>query len=203
MAKLEIMKKIDDFVFKQCTEFKKSQVYSSLTDANANIEDELRPVLNIIMSTLYFFVFIAFILYFFISNSSLKSNIESKELIGEEVSKYIELEKRSAPLYSQLVSNPRIDSESQFTSEVINSVSAGTIPGNKITVQGFAQSNLSENISKITARINFKSLNNEELSNFIKLLSVTKKVQFIESTISRNPQTELVSGTFEILQYSK
>ncbi len=201
MAKLEIMKKIDDFIFKQCDEFKKSQVYSSLTDANANIEDEMRPVLNIIMSSLFFLIFIAIILNFFLSNMALKSNIENKEKIGEEIAKFIELEKRAELLFSQLIANPRIDSKSQFTNEVRSS--AGTISSAKIGVKDFNQANLSENISKITAQITFKNIHNEDLSFFIRLLSVQKKIQFIESEIKRNPQTELISGTLEVLQYSR
>ncbi len=201
MSLFNPMKSVDGFIFSKCDDFKKNSTYQKMADFNASIEHDSRDLFNFLLSALFFLIPIAITLALFLKNSSIKSDISKREEVAQEAEKFLAIKSKTLSILKPVLSNPKINNQNDLLSQV-KSV-AGQLPSNKIQITNFDMVELADGLSKVQANITFQGAYNRNLAQFIENLVNRKKMLFIGSKITKNPETDLLSGVIKIVHFSK
>jgi len=201
MSLFSPMKSIDTFLFSKCDEFKKNSTYQKLTDFNATIEQDSRDLFNFLLSALFFLIPLAITLALFLRNSSIKSDIAQREQVAQEAEKFLAIKNKTLGILRPVLSNPKVNNQNDFLTQ-IKSV-AGQLPSNKVGISNFDLIEIGEGLSKVQATITFEGAYNRNLAQFIENLVNRKKILFVGSKITKNPDTDLLSGNIQIVHFSK
>ncbi len=201
MSLFNPMKAIDAFLFTKCDDFKKNSTYQKMADFNSTIEHDSRDLFNFLLSALFFIIPIALTLFLFLKNSAIKSNIAKREQVAQEAEKFLAIKSKTLSILKPVLSNPKINNQNDLLNQ-IKSV-AGQLPSSKIQITNFEMAELGEGLSKVQANITFEGAYNRNLAQFIENLANRKKVLFVGSRITKNVETDLLSGIIKIVHFSK
>jgi len=199
---LSPMKKIDEFLFKQCDEIKKTSNYQKIADqVSSSIEDESKSLVATITTALLIFIFFTFILFFYFKAYGVSKNIEAKQEIAQEAKKFLALYSSSNKTMTKILS-PRPVKNSADLQGLIQA-SLGAIKKESINLTNDDVEEISPGLFQATGQVNFNQINNRELAIFINNMASQSKVRFVESNIQREPDSQLLNGHISIMHFSK
>ncbi|WP_127717302.1 hypothetical protein [Halobacteriovorax sp. HLS] len=199
----KVIKQIDDFIFKQLDAFKESPAKAKIDETMNSLSEQQLKIVSQAGSYLLILVPIFVMLAFFISNSMLKSTIETKASILEEIQFFIAKKNEVERVGSRIISPHQVLNRNDLNQRLNRLAQRKSISPSNISVASFEPLEQSGNISKSEAMITVKLLTSANLSDLIIGLLQAEKVKIEEIVLKRDTTKSLISGTIKITHYGK
>ncbi len=195
-------KKIDEEILKQIEVLQSTSFYNQFNEKLSYLDEFQQKLVNIGLNTLFLVIPIIATFIIFLSNYSLKSEIDVKEQIIVEINKVQDKQKEVNSLKRSVVSRDKISSESDFTSTIKKDLTAKGIEDKKISFENYEEVKSTKNIRKSKGRVNFKSFTNSDLNNLLSVLLSKSKFKANKIQINRESSGEFIKGFVELINFS-
>ncbi len=198
-----VFKLIDEYLFKQVDLAKSSPVTQKINEQLSVLSQSQQKYLNQAINLLLFLVPFFVILVLFIGNSSLKTEIETKQEIFDIINSYTS-KKANVDSLSRNVLSPRpVTTGQDLQAAIGSSMNSSGGDSSKVQVGFFDQLNPSSSIVHSRAQVKFKSLTMSDLTGLLTALQRDLKVSIEKMDISVFGEEKLLRGFIEISHYSK
>lgn len=194
---------MDNWLFTQMDNFKKSPAYGKLNQQLSFLSEKQRLILNNTCAALFilFPFFVSLLLIF--SNFSLRGEIEMKKEILDISGKILSNQKQLQKATSQIFSANPIADKNLLVARLNQTLRSLNIALSKVGVTNFEQTTTKYDANKITADITFKELTVNEAFDFLKQLSSREKFQISAISISKEKASNLLTGSLSVAQVSQ
>jgi hypothetical protein len=203
MKKLNIMKHIDLFFFKQVDSILQHQEFQKITDAYSSLEEKVQEIIKVILMILTIGIPLLIIFIFFNINTSKKADIDTKEKLINTANTLIQKKSLIKSEELKILSQKYIDSQRGLKSIIDSKLSLISIDSTKVQISEFNVNDLDGLISKLSASLSFKGLTAEGLIALFNSLNAQLKVKIDEVSIRKNETTNSLDGVMAIHYYSK
>lgn len=194
--KSSLFKKIDSFVFKQVDLFKASPVYIKIQEPLNLIDDDLRLIINNVISSVLILIPLIFIGILMFNNYRLKKEISLKKEIISRSNEILINKNEIQNVANNLFTNSSLDSDSAMNGRIKNLASSISLDPNKVNVSNFTTEPSFAKSNKIIATINFSKLSTNELTNFLNGLLERERMRISSVSIRKNQNDTQLEGFF-------
>lgn len=198
IEKNSLFKKIDTFVFKQVDLFKASPIYAKIQEPLNLIDDDLRLIINNVLSSILVLTPLVFIGILMFNNYRLKKEITLKKDIISRSNEILMNKNEIQNVASNFFTNSTIDSDSAMNGRIKNLSSSISLDPNKVNVSNFTTEPSFAKSNKVIATINFSKLSTNELVNLLSGLLEREKMRISGVTIRKNPNDTQLEGFFQV-----
>jgi hypothetical protein len=197
--KVPFFKKIDLLVFEKVNKFKQSLGHQNLQDFYNSLEEDQQKIFKAGIILIIFLIPTLFIGILWWQNSRLKTEMgnriniisKSQEIIGERQS--------LRNISPRIISDSPIDGDSMMTSRLSNLLSSVSVDLSKIQISNYFGELVTTSIQKAQADFQFSNLSTDELVNIFTNMMTREKFRIDSLDIKRNPQTNLLQGSFHAI----
>ncbi len=195
------MKTLDEEVLKQIEELRTHAKFQNISDTYNQLEEIQQTIIKSIMMVLSIglpslLVIISYMLY-----SGAVNELNTTEKIIHSASRIIgqvgDLNSQSAQVFGN-----EISTEGQLKTKLNMLLNMVGVDGNKVKVSDFTPIETS-GISEATATIQVQNFSSKDFYQFVQRLFVTDKFKLRSFHIEKNPQNQLLAGSFDISHFSK
>lgn len=203
MKKLNLMQKVDSFIYNEIEKLETNEGYQKLSDSFSALEENVQKAVKIIIMISIIAIPALIILLIKSSNTSLQNEVEIKKDLVISANSLIR-SKNDIKRTSRFNLSPDfVDTSSEIKQKVLGMLNITGIDSTKVKISGIDITPEANLITKIKADVKFDNMDNNELFNFIKNLSMRLKVRVDEVSIKKNSTTNLLDGVFTIHYLSK
>lgn len=196
--KSSLFKKIDSFVFKQVDLFKASPVYVKIQEPLNLIDDDLRLIINNVISSILILIPLIFIGILMLNNYRLKKEIALKKEIINLSNEILINKNEIQNVANSLLTNSSMDSDGAMSGRIKNLASSISLDPNKVNVSNFTAEPSFAKSNKIIATINFSKLSTNELTNLLNGLLEREKMRISGVSVRKNPNDTQLEGFFQV-----
>jgi type II secretory pathway component PulM len=204
MLKLtNVFKSMDETIFKGIEEIKAQPPIQKIIDELNARPEEQQKIINHLFSIVVILLPLLLTLFLFWQNISLKSEIETRQYILEEVAAN-SLKKNQLDLTGRNIIGPgEITERSDLQRLVRSSLSSSNVTPENITIMDFAQNQAGEGLTQTSATLNFTNFSTQELTSLFQDLIQRQKVKISAIQVEKKEQEKLLEGSFQIYHFSK
>lgn len=202
MAKLQVFKSFDKAIFNKLDQLQQQPQYTKITDSYASAEDNIQEIIKAALMLIVTVIPLIFLL-FFANNSSLTSELETKENMMITANELIQIKQTINREEKNILGSTFIDSENAFKNKVSSILSLSAIDTEKVKVFNFSSDELDSGIVKSSADIDFKEFSSNDLYAALDTLVSKGKLRIDEVSIKKSQNTNLLSGVVTLIYFSK
>lgn len=203
MAKLEMMKSLDGFVFKKLEDLQSNREFQKVLDSYSNLDEKPQDLVKALMALALVLVPAAVIALFYGMNSSLVGELESKKELLEVSQKIIQEKSGIQGAQRRFLGTTFVSSMNDMQSLVSRAIGMAGIDPSKISVSNFNALEQEGFITQATIDMKFTGLSSSEMFSLISSLSERQKVRFDEVSVKKNAGNNLLDGIATLLYLSK
>ena len=203
MKKLNIMKSIDLFIFKQVDNLLQHSEFQKISDSFASLEEKVQETIKVILMVLTISIPLIIIFVFYSLNVSKKERAEVKTQLIKTANTLIQKKSLIKSEELRTLSNKYINSQRGLKSTIDSNLSLINVDSNKVQINDFNSEDLDGLISKLSAGLSFKGLTAEGLIALFNSLNAKLKIKIDEVSIRKNESTNSLDGIMTIHYYSK
>lgn len=196
------MKKIDEFLYKQCDDAKNNPNYQRFLDFLNNQSDENKKSLKILSTIALLSLPLIICLVMVLNISEMKSLIEQKENIIAFSHKVILENQKMTDLQSAMLNDESIENGEQLRDKIIQMANMPNVTS-KVSVNNFEQNTIGDSLKENKVVFNFKDLNLSQLSLFIEASVNNLKIKISNSRVTLNEANNSLSGTLTMHYFSR
>lgn len=196
--KTSLFKKIDSFVFKQVDLFKASPIYVKIQEPLNLIDDDLRLVINNILSCIVILIPLIFIGILMFNNYRLKKEITLKKEIINQSNEILLNKNEIQNFANNFFTNSTIDSDAAMNGRIKNLCSSIGMDPNKVNVSNFTTEPSFAKSNKVIATVNFSKLSTNDLANLLSGLLEKERMRISGVSIRKNPTDTQLEGYFQV-----
>ena len=203
MKNISIMSKIDKLVLNEITKIENTEGYQKLSDSFSALEENVQRALKIAIMALVIIIPLLFLLLINSSNNSLSEEVNIKKELIESTNSLIKSKndiKRTARFN---LSPEFVETSSEIKQKILGMLNITGVDSTKVKISNIEVTPEASLITKIKADVKFDGMDNNELFNFVKNLSMRLKVRIDEISIKKNETSKLLDGLFTIHYISK
>lgn len=197
-----MMKKIDEFLYKQCDDAKNNPNYQRFLDFLNNQSDENKKSLKILSTIALLSLPLIICLVMVLNISEMKSLIEQKENIIAFSHKVILENQKMTDLQSAMLNDESIENGEQLRDKIIQMANMPNVTS-KVSVNNFEQNTIGDSLKENKVVFNFKDLNLSQLSLFIEASVNNLKIKISNSRVTLNEANNSLSGTLTMHYFSR
>lgn len=198
-----VFKSIDEAIFKAVEEVKGQPQIQKLIDEVKALPEEQQKIINHSLSILVILTPIFLTLFFFWQNAVQRSNIETRQLILQEVAENSKKKNQLELTGRNIIGPGEINELSDLQRLVRSALSSRGVTADSVTVTDFYQSSAGEGLTQTSATLNFSALSTQDLTSLFQDLIQRQKVKISALQVEKKEQNNLLDGSFEIYHFSK
>lgn len=198
VEKTSLFKKIDSFVFKQVDLFKASPVFIKIQEPLNLIDDDLRLVVNNIISSILILIPLIFIGVLMFNNYRLKKEITLKKEIISRSSEILINKNEIQSVAGNFFTNSSIDSDAAMNGRIKNLSTSINLDPNKVNVSNFVSEPSFAKSNKVIATINFSKFSTNDLANLLSGLLEREKMRISGVSVRKNPTDMQLEGFLQV-----
>lgn len=199
--RISTFKKIDEFIFAQIENFKTSSIYNQLLDLTSSLDDEAQKKVNYAVS-IFIVLFPIMIIFFLVwKNIDVQNALKIKrniEISTTEISSKI---RRLKNVETNVIGPNSIASEGELQNALNGILKPLNISFEKVTISEFVVSESITNLKRVSAKLEFKNLSLNEVTNLLRELISKEKMIIPDLVITRDPTSELLIGSIKIYHH--
>lgn len=204
MTKLShIFRTMDEAVFKGVEEVKARPELQKLFDEMNSLPEEQQKIINHALSLLVILVPILLTFFIFWQNVSIKSDIETRQQILQEVARNSKKKNQLDLTGRNIIGPGEITGLPDLQRLVRSALSSRGITADNVTITDFDQSSAGEGLTQTLATLNFSGLATKDLTSLFQDLIQRQKVKVSAVQVEKLKQKALLEGSFQIYHYSK
>lgn len=203
MAKIEIFKKIDAFVFQKIDELQSHPDYQKVADTYSNLEENIQELVKAALMILLTIIPLIIFLVFLSSNSSLKHDFAIKEQIIHEANELIQKKAIMTSEERKILGSGYINGEGALKNKITSLLSMSSIDTSKIKINNFDSQELDGFITKVKSDIGFRDLSSQEIFAIFNSVTARGKMRVDEVSIRKSSNDNLLDGMLTVIYYSK
>lgn len=190
--------KIDQFIFNKLDQLKNDSSFQKMNDVLLNLNDDQQKVLIQVLVFLSILAPYFIIASFWWSNNTIRSRLDQKNQILEQISLLNGNRDTLMNVSSRLLTTPAIASREEIENKIINIASRYNINSNKVHVVDFNTLNSTSSMAKIESTIQFNDFGTLDFSNFMREIVDVEKFKILKVDLTKNPDNGLLQGKIEI-----
>lgn len=200
MAKIKnsFFKQFDTAIFKAVDNFKTGPLFSKIQEPLNFVEDDLRLIINNIISFALVLTPLMIISILFYMNFSYKKEIQLKKDIIATGNQILANKRAIETISYQVVSNASMGSEQQLLARIKSIASSLTIDQSKVSVSNFESYPSFSRSLKVNASINITKFSTSDLAKFVESLIQREKIKIEALNIKKNPEELQLDGNIKI-----
>lgn len=195
------MKMMDEAVFSQLDKVKDLPAYQKIIEFYNLIDDTQQSIANAALMFLVLIIPLLFVLIFAGWKSSLESELDIHEKIIEKASTIVSKTNQVKKI-SETTLGSAITSETALKTKISTLLNGTQIDPSKIIVSNYDNFE-NNNISEVSATVQFKELSNKNISKLFEKLYVLDKFKPKAINIKKDPKIQLLEGTIDLVYYGR
>lgn len=203
MAKLEVFKKIDEFLFMKIDELQNNPEYQKIADSYSNLEENVQEFIKVSLMLLVTLIPLLVFWIFFSSNSSLKGDLHIREQVIQVSNELIQKKAIMTAQEKKILGSSYVDSAAALKNKITSTISMSSIDTSKIRIQNFDSQELDGFITKVKSDISFKDLSSQDIFAILNSLTTRGKMRVDEISVRKSAGDGLLDGMLTVLYYSK
>lgn len=203
MAKLEVFKKIDEFLFMKIDELQNNPEYQKIADSYSNLEENVQEFIKVSLMLLVTLIPLLVFWIFFSSNSSLKEDLHTREQVIQVSNELIQKKAIMTAQERKILGSSYVDSAGALKNKITSTISMSSIDTSKIRIQNFDSQELDGFITKVKSDISFKDLSSQDIFAILNSLTTRGKMRVDEISVRKSAGDGLLDGMLTVLYYSK
>lgn len=203
MAKLEVFKKIDEFLFMKIDELQNNPEYQKIADSYSNLEENVQEFIKVSLMLLVTLIPLLVFWIFFSSNSSLKEDLHTREQVIQVSNELIQKKAIMTAQERKILGSSFVDSAGALKNKITSTISMSSIDTSKIKIQNFDSQELDGFIIKVKSDISFKDLSSQDIFAILNSLTTRGKMRVDEISVRKSAGDGLLDGMLTVLYYSK
>jgi hypothetical protein len=200
--KLPFFRKIDEAIFNRIDKFKLTPNYTPVQDFYNSLEEEQQKLFKGVMILMIVLLPLLGLGVIWWQNNSLRENLKLRRSLISRANEIVGQGQSLKEITPTVFSENPIDSQSMMTSRLSQLLSTTGIDLSKIQVTSFDSKNITSSVVSSEANFNFNALSTEELMNLFSAMIGREKFRISSVEIKRNPDSNLLQGTFSAIHYS-
>lgn len=201
--KLEIMKPLDQALFRKLDDLQGNSEVQKILDAYANLDEKPQEAVKALMALLLFLIPVGTLAVLYGMNSSLMSELETKKKLLETSQNIVREKSGVQSAQGEFLGNSFVGTERDMQSLVSRSAGMAGIDPSKISVSGFNAFEREGFITEASINMKFKGLSNSEFFSLVASLSDRQKARFDEISVKKNQSDNLLEGVATLLYFSR
>lgn len=198
-----IFKSMDEAIFKALEDIKGQPQIQKLVDNTSTLPEEQQKILNHSLSIFVIILPILLTSFIFFQNITQKSEIETRELILEEVAEHSKKKNQLELTGRNIIGPGQISDLPDLQRLVRSALSSRGVMADSVTITDFNQTSVGDGLTQTLSTLNFMGLTTQELTGLIQDLTQRQKVKISALQVERDDSNELLEGSFEIYHFSK
>ncbi len=194
---------LDEALFKLVDQLKGQAFYGQFQAVIGKLSDQQQKLVNLSMSYFLLFIPILMLIIVWAMNSSLRSTIEDKNGILEEISTFNSKRIESDNKGREIILSSPISVQSELQSRVANMLSRVRIPSTSVTVTGFQEGRSAGQLKSYDAILNFDKLSTEQFSELVKNLEERERMKISGLRIENRIDQSILKGNINLLFVSQ
>jgi hypothetical protein len=195
--------KIDQFIFSKIDQVKNDSSLLKVNDLLLNLSDDQQKIFIQVLVFGFILIPYLFLSIFWWSNSNIKSKLEVKNQILEQVGLLSGNRDTLSNISMKYLSTNGISSREEIENKIINIASRYNINSNKVRLLDFSPMSTSSTVTKIEAKIKFTDFGTLDFSNFMREIVEVEKFKIYKVVLNKNVDNSLLEGTIEIRHIGK
>tara|TARA_R110002049_G_scaffold57374_2_gene157429 strand:+ start:167 stop:787 length:621 start_codon:yes stop_codon:yes gene_type:complete len=194
---------LDEALFKLVDQLKAQSFYGQFQSVIGKLTDQQQKVVNLSISYFLLVIPILLLLIVWAMNSSLRSTIEDKNGILEEISIFNSKRIESDNKGREVILTAPISVQSELQSRIANMLSRIRIPSSSVTVTGFQEGKAAGQLKSYDAILNFDKLSTEQFSELVKNLEERERMKVSGLRIENRIDQSVLKGNINLLFVSQ
>lgn len=202
-ARTPVLKKLDQAIFTQVDEFKKTSAHSQILEFYGGLEDEGQKLFKwILLLATVAIPFLLFVVLWF-QNSRIEAELNSRIALVERMQQIITQNTEVGGLATSIAAPSAFTSEDELTDRVTNSLRAATIDVSKVRISNFTSDAISPLLTRSEADFKFEGLTTDQLVGMFTMLLQRERFRVSAVEIQRNSGSNLLDGTFHAIHFGE
>lgn len=190
--------KIDQWIFSKLDQVKNDSSLGKVNDLLLNLTDDQQKIF--IQSMVFLFIFAPYFVVIFMwwSNSTIKSKLESKNQIIEQIALLNGNRDALTNASMKFLSSNGINSRDEIENKIVNIASRYNINSSKVHLIDFSPLSSTSTITKTEAKIKFNDFGTQDFANFMREIVDVEKFKIYKVDLNKNTNSSLLEGTIEV-----
>lgn len=194
---------LDKKVFELLDELKSKPEYKKFQDSFSTIDDELRPALKLIGTTLLLSIPIILIALMISMNNSVRSEIELRHDIIDVTGRLLGNKESLNQAGGSVIAPVAIENFTAFQSLIVRVAGSSNVDVANIKLSGFQSDPLSEEVTRSEVYLKLSNFSNAQLSSFLSALMIREKIKIGDLKLNLNKSTSKIEGTLKVFHFGK
>ncbi|MBC74458.1 MAG: hypothetical protein CME64_00425 [Halobacteriovoraceae bacterium] len=203
MSKLNIMRPIDKAIFSKIEELQSVKEVQKILDAYSNLDEKPQEIVKIALAAVLFIIPAVIIFIFIGLNSSLKSELETKQDLLSLSQNIVQQKAGLKTVKRDILGRVFISNMGDMQGLISGAANASGVDSSKISVSKFQAQEHEGFITQATMDMRFTGLSNAEFFGLVNTLNSRQKVRFDEISVNKNSSSNLLEGVATIHYYSQ
>lgn len=202
MSLLRPMENIDSFLKDKIQNLKELSDYQRFDDFYSNLEEDKQIITKSIATVLALAIPAIIIFSFWIYSNSVKSELATKiELY--QTAQDILIQNESFSGSNSQVFGQSYESQNSFQSALSQELQKNGIDIAAVAISNYNSDEITNTLIEITSSLKVSNFSNEQLFNFINILTVQMKAKIEQIKISKDEKSNLLNGVIDISHLSQ
>lgn len=198
MEKKSPFQQIDEALFRLVDQFKAQPVYLKFQELTAKLGEQEQKILNLSLS--YFVLVLPLLILFVIMfmNNSLRSDIEDKQAILEEINYYNQTKAKTDGEGQQIIVQTPMSAQSELQAKISQLLSRTRIPTTSVSVRSFNEGTSAGSLKEFNAEIVFDKLSTAQFTDLVKQLEQRERLRVSGLLIENRVDQSILKGKLNI-----
>lgn len=181
---------LDEAIFRAIDQLKAQPPYLKFQEAINKLSEQQQKAINLSLSYLILVLPLVLVVTIFTINSSLRSTIETKKSIQDEIQKFNEQRAKSDIKGRELIVPMPIAAQSELQGKISQLLGRVRIPTTSVNVRSFNEGRSAGDLREYSAELIFDKLSTQQFTDLIKQLEERERMRvnglLIENRIDKS-----------------
>lgn len=193
-AKKSPFQQIDEAIFRGIDQLKTQPAYLKFQEALSKLSEQQQKVVNLSLSYLLLALPLVLVVTIFVMNSSLRSTIEEKKAIKDEIQKFNERRAESDVKGRELIVPAPIAAQSELQGKISQLLGRVRIPTTSVNVRSFNEGRSAGDLREYSAELVFDKLSTKQFTDLIKQLEERERMRVSGLLIENRIDQSILKG---------
>lgn len=193
-AKKSPFQQIDEAIFRGIDQLKTQPAYLKFQEALSKLSEQQQKVVNLSLSYLLLALPLVLVVTIFVMNSSLRSTIEEKKAIQDEIQKFNERRAESDVKGRELIVPAPIAAQSELQGKISQLLGRVRIPTTSVNVRSFNEGRSAGDLREYSAELVFDKLSTKQFTDLIKQLEERERMRVSGLLIENRIDQSILKG---------
>lgn len=194
MTKKAIFQKIDEALFKIIDQIKTQPAYHQFQDAISKLGEQEQKIINLTISYIIVAIPLVLVMVVFLMNNSLRSNIESKRAIQEEIQRFSDRRAISDSKGREIILATPIAAQSELQSKIIQVLARINVSSTSVSIRSMAEGQSAGNLKEFNAELVFDKLSTKQFNDLVKELEERERIRINGFLIENRIDDSVLKG---------